>query len=1145
MSLSISKVSLCDLVESKVDAKTRHEGDLLFKCRGFELVSEDSGCLELKVGLPSAGSKRNTVSIERELDDYGSIVYVECNCRDVPQGADDVCAHMWAALRETEGRSIVSDLGPLSNDLEFEFTHFQDGLSESYAEDEVRVTPRLGLSDYGDESESDEMLGNIVGSPSGSSVFRRAYDPPVRSKASWELFLENVRYTRMRSIGHRGDTWPRNQEIAYLLEPAIDGISDLAVKVFSRRPKKSGGLTAPVQCSMFLHRIEDLPDERDRRILSQLGAANGLEGSWSADRLKHRMVIPDIGEAEIVQLMAETGRLWVAWQMGWSARPVSYQDWIHLSWDSSGWEFCLELLPITDAREYALAGSFRKGDERVGLEDVRIVSQYGFVLIQPDRLIGYERADVAYQWIENIREHREIRVPESRIQELVNGLMDAPVTPRVVLPDELKLQEVVETPIPHLKVTSGGNGKKLSATLSFMYGDRLLKYVNRVEQAYFADERVLVRRDVKFEDFAAGTLDELGLKRSKSGGKDAEFTLGVKDLGRVVTELTEANWYVEADGKVYRALVGFDVKVKSGIDWFEVHGDADFGEQQVGMPMLLKAVKQGENTVTLDDGSVGMLPNDWLNRYAVMADIGDAMEDHIKFKPSQVGLLDALLAAQPQVSYDEVFEDAKRKLYTFEGVEPVSPSRAFEGELRKYQKEGLGWLNFLREFKFGGCLADDMGLGKTVQVLAMLQGRREELLSGEAGESVRPALIVVPSSLVFNWCSEAERFTPDMKVLVQTGIQRAKDVAEFDDYAIVLTTYGTLRRDVTFMKDYEFDYVILDEAQAVKNAATAASKAVRLLQGRHRLALTGTPVENHLGELWTLFEFINPGMLGQRMSFMSNGKSAAGISADSRLLIAKGLRPFLLRRNKNDVATDLPDKLEQTLYCELDKKQRKVYDELRDHYRNALLGAVDSQGLGKSKIQVLEALLRLRQAACHPGLVNKDQVHMESAKMDVLLNQISEVVEEGHKALVFSQFTSFLAIVKDALDKAGIAYEYLDGKTRKRDECVDRFQNDPDCKLFLISLKAGGVGLNLTAAEYVFLLDPWWNPAVEAQAIDRAHRIGQTQQVFAYRLIARDTVEEKVLELQQTKRDLADAIITQDNSLIRDLSRDDLEMLLS
>ena len=380
-------------------------------------------------------------------------------------------------------------------------------------------------------------------------------------------------------------------------------------------------------------------------------------------------------------------------------------------------------------------------------------------------------------------------------------------------------------------------------------------------------------------------------------------------------------------------------------------------------------------------------------------------------------------------------------------------------------------------------------------------------------------------------------------MLDYTGMGRSKEDLSTCD--LILTTYGTLRKDALHFKDQVFDYVILDEAQAVKNAKTESAKAVRLLRGNHRLALSGTPVENHLGELWSLLEFLNPGMLGSFGAFQVVSGAMRNSGEDARQLLSQTLRPFLLRRTKEQVAKELPAKIEQTIYCEMEAAQKTMYEGLRDHYRDSLLRKIDQDGIAKSKIQVLEALLRLRQAACHPGLIDRKLVAEPSAKLDVLMEQVRAVLEEGHKALIFSQFTSLLAIVCSRLDAEAVTYEYLDGKTRDRQACVEHFQNDPACRLFLISLKAGGVGLNLTAADYVFILDPWWNPAVEAQAVDRTHRIGQVRQVFAYRLITRDTVEEKVLQLQETKRQLADAIIGAENSLIRELRAEDIALLLS
>ncbi|MBC6948923.1 ATP-dependent helicase [candidate division KSB1 bacterium] len=365
------------------------------------------------------------------------------------------------------------------------------------------------------------------------------------------------------------------------------------------------------------------------------------------------------------------------------------------------------------------------------------------------------------------------------------------------------------------------------------------------------------------------------------------------------------------------------------------------------------------------------------------------------------------------------------------------------------------------------------------------------------------------------------------------------------EYDLVVTTYHTLRIDVADFIKAKFDYVILDEAQAIKNPKAQSAKAVRLLTARRRLALTGTPVENRLADLWSIFDFLNPGMLGTvnafREAFDSGDDGEAGRSERLR----RAIRPFLLRRTKAAVAPELPEKTEETLYCEMTASQAKRYAELREYYRAAVFGKVAEMGLARAKIHVLEALLRLRQAACHPALLDSKHKTEDSGKMDALLPMIQEVTDGGHKVLVFSQFTSFLALVRKLLDQRDMTYEYLDGKTRDRKSRIDRFQSDPDCKLFLISLKAGGFGLNLTAADYVFILDPWWNPAVEAQAIDRTHRIGQDKKVFAYRLISKGSVEEKILELQARKRDLAASIITEAASLISELTKEDLEVLLS
>ncbi len=676
-------------------------------------------------------------------------------------------------------------------------------------------------------------------------------------------------------------------------------------------------------------------------------------------------------------------------------------------------------------------------------------------------------------------------------------------------------------------------------------------------------------------------MQQHGVSELDQYGRGAAL-ISARKLSTLVHALVARGWLVEAEGVRYRAIAAPRIHLRSGIDWFEMQASDEAGVS-VDLSDLVKAFTTGRRTVTLDDGTVGMLPEAWLARVAPVLALGETGEGGLRFKPSQVALLDVMLAEQPEVDWDEGFARARERMQRFAGVEAEDPPETFHGTLREYQRQALGWMRFLREFGFGGCLADDMGLGKTVMVLAMLESRRLD-----STRPHRPSLIVLPRSLLFNWISEATRFAPGLRLLDFAHAERHVAVDAIAEADLVLTTYGTLRRDVPALQKYHFDYVALDEAQAIKNAGTATAKAVRLLRADHRLALTGTPVENHLGELQSLFDFLNPGLLG-RGGVLDVRRQAGSLEASEHVSkLARGLRPFFLRRTKEQVAPELPPRTEETLFCELEGEQRRIYQELRGHYQNVLLKKIEREGLAKSKFQILEALLRLRQAACHTGLLPgrngavrnrtgsaagerhvsadgaesvpratrgekgaagfrsvQEQTAESSAKFDLLLPRLAELGAEGRKALVFSQFTSLLALLRERLDADGVTYEYLDGQTRDRAERVTRFQEDTACPLFLISLKAGGVGLNLTAAEYVFLLDPWWNPAVEMQAIDRTHRIGQKNAVFAYRLVAKETVEERILELQSRKRALADAILEAGTGGLRGLQREDLEQLLS
>lgn len=1115
-------MSLTEQVKEDVSNSARRNGADYYENGRVEIYRGDKESINASV----QGTRSYYVAARRERQ----AVKVSCDCPYFQEHFAP-CKHIWAVMLAAE------DKGYLQGAKASDSVYLEPEDPPEYDDEPGYRQDVWGGNEFDDfEDESSSTLRSFLNRPAGKPRIYK-YQP---KQPNWKQLLSSLNQPLVHSYRH---PWPAGREILYLVDAADTKTGHgLSLEVAYRERKKNGEWSKPKSKGIDSEDIQTLPNVEDRRIMSiMLGAEHQYSYGYSSYR-SSRYVLRGGQEEMLIPAMCGSGRCFL--RDSDELRP--------LQWDSGDpWEFFVEVTRADKKNEYEVGGWLRRGDEKLPLAEPVMLLKSGLVFFT-DRVSRWQ-GDSAFEWVLLFRQHGAFRVPVKQKDELLPTLLRQPSLPRLQLPEELQYEEVSLAPKPHLKIKPGKKNwgpERLIGELCFDYDGEKITQGQAGAGVFKNEGRRLIRRDLAAEQAAAGTLHELGFRRGAQY-MGSELELVPNKLPKVVRILLAAGWHVEAEGKLFRQAGEIAMEVTSGIDWFELHGTVQFGDTTAKFPELLAALKKGETSVQLGDGTFGVLPEEWLKKYGVLAGLGSAKDDHLRFSKAQVGLLDALLATQPQATGDEVFSQAREELRKFQGIAAANPTADFVGQLREYQRDGLGWLHFLQKFGFGGCLADDMGLGKTVQVLALLESRRELRALKPNGngkkksERIGPSLVVVPRSLIFNWKQEGARFTPQMRVLDHTGLDRLPPGKHFDDYDLILTTYGTLRRDALEFKDVKFDYCILDESQAVKNARTESAKAVRLLQGNHRLALSGTPIENHFGELWSLFDFLNPGMLGTASVFQLGGAGARNPSEETRGLLAKALRPFILRRTKDQVAKDLPEKSEQTLYCDLEPVQRKQYDELREHYRRTLLAKIEKEGMNKAKIMVLEALLRLRQAACHPGLIDKTKVNESSAKLDVLLPQIAEVAEEGHKALVFSQFTSLLDIVKKKLKKDGIPYEYLDGKTRNRAEIVERFQNNPDCKLFLISLKAGGLGLNLTAAEYVFLLDPWWNPAVEAQAIDRAHRIGQTKPVFAYRLIARDTVEEKVLELQNSKRDLADAIINADNSLIRNLGREDLELLLS
>jgi superfamily II DNA or RNA helicase len=1056
----------------------------------------------------------------------GKVVKAHCSCPYF-QDRERLCKHVWATLLVADERGFLR--GP------------DDSAPRRLKLDATDHEAPAGPARNGAAAGRNGAAAPPRPAPGGKRGRRKRKRSP-----DWQKTIAGLRGNMERADHPRGEGWPAGREVLYVVDAQASGTAAaLVVEVAVRERKKNGEWTKPRAQRMAVEQITRLPDAGDREVLSLLVGAKeqttygydyryGYSGWYESAPRRYQLTAPQ--QVHLLPLMCRTGRCFARQAPADTPQP--------LRWDEGGpWELWLVVVADKGGKRYLISGELRRGEERRPLARAGLLLR-GLVLWEGEA--GALEDFGAFDWVGLLRQTDALPVPATRKEDLIQELLRVPHLPRLDLPEELRFEEVRVPARPRLKIhpprSHNWGAPRLRGELSFEYDTELVPANQPGRGIYQGPQRRMLLRDTETERAAEALLRQLGFRSPAYHPNELE--LAPRNLQTVVRALLSEGWQVEAEGKLYRRPGAVHIQVSSGIDWFELDGSVDFGGTVAHLPALLAALRRGDNAVPLGDGTFGILPEEWLKKYGLVAGLGKVEGDRLRFMRSQVGLLDVLVTSQPEAACDEVFARARDELHRFEGVKAVAPPAGFIGTLRGYQNEGLGWLYFLQQFGFGGCLADDMGLGKTVQVLALLESRRELRAKGGADDP-GPTLVVVPKSLVFNWKQEAARFAPKLRVLDHTGVGRAKPGEHFDEYDLVLTTYGTLRRDALQFKDLVFDYCILDEAQAIKNASSESAKAARLLRARHKLALSGTPVENHLGELWSLFEFLNPGMLGSASVFQLTGAGARNPTEETRALLARALRPFILRRTKGQVAKDLPAKVEQTIYCDMEPAQRKLYDELRRHYRDTLLARVEREGLNRSKIQVLEALLRLRQAACHPGLIDKERTGDASAKLDVLLPSLLEVTEEGHKCLVFSQFTSFLAIVRERLDEEKVPYLYLDGRTRDRAARVEQFQSDPESKLFLISLKAGGLGLNLTAAEYVFLLDPWWNPAVEAQAIDRAHRIGQTEQVFACRLIARDTVEEKVLALQQSKRDLADAIINADNSLIRGLGRDDLELLLS
>jgi superfamily II DNA or RNA helicase len=581
--------------------------------------------------------------------------------------------------------------------------------------------------------------------------------------------------------------------------------------------------------------------------------------------------------------------------------------------------------------------------------------------------------------------------------------------------------------------------------------------------------------------------------------------------------------------KITHATPKLDLKLGSGIDYFEGEGTLEVANERFS---LLDALQQYQkhNYLTLSDGTHAVLSADYMQR---LSRIFKKRKEGLKVSFFDLPLIEELIEAN---SNDATFKKSRK---IFEGFNQLKtrrvPTPKFTGKLRPYQKAGLQWLDYLYSLKFGGCLADDMGLGKTVQAIALLSRIYPKVKS--------PSMIVMPRSLLFNWARELETFAPHLSFQVYHSTDRDWEVAL--KHNIILTTYGTLRSDIEKIAHTQFHALILDESQAIKNLRTQTAQAALALKAKFRLALSGTPIENNLGELYTLFRFLNPNMFPSAADFDRDYATPIQKQNDDSAAqeLRKKIYPFILRRLKADVLKELPPKVEQVLYVEMGSAQKKHYEERRKFYKAIIDGEVSKNGIAKSQFVILEAMLELRQIATVPE--SKTEGQIESAKTERLLEALEEASNNGRKCLVFSNFLAGVEQIGAALDLKNIPNLRMTGATTDRESLVERFQTDPQVKVFVMSLKTGGVGLNLTAADTVFILDPWWNTSAESQAVDRAHRIGQSNTVFTYRLIAKDSIEEKIRLLQEKKQHLVDQVVSSDSSALKSLSEDDIEQLFS
>ncbi|MCM1009623.1 MAG: DEAD/DEAH box helicase [Fusobacterium sp.] len=661
-----------------------------------------------------------------------------------------------------------------------------------------------------------------------------------------------------------------------------------------------------------------------------------------------------------------------------------------------------------------------------------------------------------------------------------------------------------------------------------------------------------VKRNVKHEQDAYNMLLACRFVPMQTNNLALEKENAIDFYNYHIQQAGEGWKFVEKDDMNFFKILDNPFKLCADIDFsketkdsFEIYLYGRAGDEIVSFDEIYDTIQGGEKYSRIR--SLGFVEYPAQEIYGLMRafnsfDVYRNDENKFIVKTYRAGLINELKNLNVETILSKDFEEFWSQMSTFSTADSTELPKSINAEFREYQQKGFGWLWFMYKYGLNGILADDMGLGKTLQALTVIQKAKDV-------DGPMPTLVICPTTVVFNWESEIQKFAPELSCLKISGTERKGLFKKIPEHDIVITSYALVRRDIEKLKEYNFRYIVLDESQNIKNAGSQTAQAVKKLNATHKLALSGTPIENKLEELWSVFDFLMPGFLFDVHEF--NYRYVNPIMERADKIVEKRLKlqiyPFILRRMKRDVAKDLPDKVENIAYCELTDEQRDFYLQVLDSTKEELFKSIEQNGLEKSRLSIFSALLRLRQICCHPRLYDKDNVKniIKSGKFEKLKVMLEEIISEKHRVLLFSQFVEMLDLVKDWLDRAGIPYSYLTGKTKDRQGAVEKFNNNPHIPIFLVSLKAGGTGLNLTGADYVIHYDPWWNPAVEDQATDRAYRIGQTKKVFVYRLITKNTVEEKIQKLKMFKRNLVDSVISVDRNITKSLTMDDIKEIFS